>query len=365
MKSRRILHVANFGFKPVKVYLHNTANKLSNGWIRAGHHVINFSDRDIARWNSFLGSRKFGGHSVNRLLLDACRNFQPDVVAFGHADIVTPGTLAEIKTLLPQAKMLQWNVDWLVPLDHALSNDPTAGNNKAKLLSKRDLLDATFITTAGNILQEIATPAHVAAFLPNPVDHSIEQNRNFETESLPHDVFFPSNSEDDRRFHCGAWRGMGDFTRAMQLALPDMSFLTPGINDVPKVFGPKYQEAICQCRTGLNISRRNDSYLYSSDRLAHLAGNGLAVCLDRATGYADIFSDDEMIFYASEEELFSRLARLKRDDGERRRIAERGWKRYGELFDSRIIAQYMLDVVYGEHDETKYSWPAVAKFSSS
>jgi len=143
----------------------------------------------------------------------------------------------------------------------------------------------------------------------------------------------------------------------MQKALPDVSFLTPGINGVPKAFGPAYQDAICQCRIGLNISRRNDAYLYSSDRLAHIAENGLAVCIDRATGYEDIFTKDEMVFYSSEEELFSRLAALKRDDAERKRIAKNGWKRYSELFDSRIIAQYMLDVVYGEHDAKKYVWP--------
>ena len=361
MKSRRIIHVANFGFKPVKVYLHNTATKLSNGWIRAGHHVINLSDRDIARWASFLGNRRLGAKAVNRLLLDSCRNFQPDVVVFGHADIITPETLSAIRALLPQVKMLQWNVDWLVPGGNALSNDPTSKNNLEKILSKRPFLDATFLTTAGDILKEIATPAHAAAFLPNPVDRSIERNRNFEIESLPYDVFFPSNSEDDRRFHCGSWRSMGDFSHDMQKALPDMSFLTPGINGITKVFGPQYQDAICQCRIGLNISRRNDSYLYSSDRLAHLIGNGLVVCIDRAAGYSDIFMDDEMVFYTSEEDLFSQLGRLERDDKERRRIAENGWGRYGELFDSKIIAQYMLDVVYKEHEAAKYSWPTTSE----
>ncbi|MBI3440241.1 MAG: hypothetical protein HY052_00265, partial [Proteobacteria bacterium] len=59
-KPLRIIHVANFGFKPVKAYLHNTGVKLSNGWIRAGHHVINFSDRDIAKWQAFLGYRQWG-----------------------------------------------------------------------------------------------------------------------------------------------------------------------------------------------------------------------------------------------------------------------------------------------------------------
>jgi hypothetical protein len=360
MKSRRIIHVSNFAFKPVKVYLHNTAMKLSNGWIRAGHHVINFSDRDIARWTGFLGIRQSGVSKANKLLIEACKNFQPDVVAFGHADTISPDTLLAIRSLLPHVKMLQWNVDWMVPTGHALSTDPTAANNRKKLLAKQEFLDATFITTAGPVLKELSTSRHTAAFMPNPVDPSIERGRNFEIDTLPYDIFFPSNSADDRRFHAGKWRAMGDFTSDMQKALPELSFLTPGINGMPKVFGPSYQNAICQCRMGLNISRRNDAYLYSSDRLAHLIGNGLAVCIDRATSYADIFSDDEMIFYASEQELFMRLVTLRQNDEERKRIAKNGWQRYGFLFDSRVIGQYMLDVVYGEHNPAKYSWPTTA-----
>ncbi|MBI3441224.1 MAG: glycosyltransferase family 1 protein [Proteobacteria bacterium] len=141
---------------------------------------------------------------------------------------------------------------------------------------------------------------------------------------------------------------MGEFCRDMAAAVPDTKFMLPGINGNPKVFGPAYEDALGQCRIGLNISRRNDIYLYSSDRLAQLVGNGLAVCIDRASGYGDIFSDDEMIFYSSEGELFDKLARLKREDGERRRLAERGWKRYVELFNSTVVAQYMLDVVLGK-----------------
>jgi hypothetical protein len=343
MRPQRIIHVTNFGFKPVKAYFHNTGVKLSNGWIRSGHHVINFSDRDIARWNSFLGYRPWGAAAANCLLRDLCRNTQPDVIAFGHADVITKETIAQLRADLPGVKMLQWNIDWVVPAGQAQDNDPTAENNKKRLLGKSALMDATFITTAGEALKEIP-----AFFMPNPVDLSIEHGRNFDSASLPFDVFFASNAENDWRFHAGQWREMNAFCRDMSAALPQMRFLLPGVNGTPKVFGPDYQAVLEKCRIGLNISRRNDARLYSSDRLAQMAGNGLAVCIDRASGYNDIFSDEEMVFYSSESELFEKLLKLKRDDDLRRRIAERGWKRYSTLFNSTVVAQYMLDVVFGK-----------------
>lgn len=354
---RRIIHVANFGFKPTKVYLHHTAAKLSNGWTRAGHHVINFSDRDIARWRSPFGYKPLGKLAVNRLLQKLCRDVQPDVVAFGHADTITAETIAAIRSAHPHVKMLQWNFDWWVPSNHALSDDPTVNGNKERILSKRDVLDATFLTTAGAPLQEIATPSHIAGFMPNPVDPSLERGRNFERTDLPYDLFFASNSADDRRHHCGEWRPMNEFCKDIQASILGLRCAFFGVNGAAPVFGPAYEKAIQLCRIGLNISRRNDAYLYSSDRLAHLIGNGLVVCMDAATGYRDIFGDDEISFYSSESELIENLYRFKRDDALRRQVAERGWKRYFDLFDSAIIGQYMLDAVFGDHDPSRYPWP--------
>lgn len=359
-RTRRIIHVTNFGFKPKKVYIHSTAAKLSNGWTRAGHHVINFSDRDIARWLSPLGFREAGKNAVNKLLIKLCRDVRPDVIAFGHADTITPQTIMVIRDILPHIRMMQWNMDWWVPLDHALPDDPTAQGNRNRILGKRDVLDATFLTTAGQALREIATPNHIAGFMPNPVDYSLECHKNFEIPDLPDNIFFSSNAEDDRRFHCGGWRHMNDFCRDIQTRLPDQNCAFYGINGSKKAFGPAYEDAIKRSRIGLNISRRNDAYLYSSDRLAHMIGNGMTIAIDRATGYGDIFSDDEMVFYSTEDELIENLDRLGKDDTARRAIGTRGWKRYGELFECSVIAQYMIDVLYGDHAPEHYVWQTVA-----
>lgn len=355
-KTYRIIHVSNFGFKPRKVYLHSTAAKLSNGWARAGHHVINFSDRDFVRWRSPMGIKTIGRAAVNHMLLKLCRDMRPDIVAFGHADTITPATIAAIRDCLPAVRMMQWNMDWCVPPGQAVPGDSSADDNLQRILSKRDVLDATFITSAGSILSTIATPNHIAAFMPNPVDRSIEVGRNFERDDLPHHIFFASNAEDERRFHCGRWHSMGELCREIETRIPAARCAFHGLNGKPKVFGPDYEQALCNSGIGLNISRRNDIYLYSSDRLAHMIGNGMTVCIDRATGYDDLFSDEEMVFYTSEEELIENLQRLCADDTKRQRIGHAGWNRYYAMFDCAIIAQYIIDVLNGRADRAAYPW---------
>jgi len=353
MRPLRIVHVGNFGFKATKVYLHGVTAKLSNGWARGGHHVINFSDRDIARWKSPFGNRKMGAAPANKILLDVCEATQPDVVAFGHADVIRPETLATIRRWVPGVKMLQWNVD---PIFAGEDDNP---DNANRILSKQRLVDATFISTAGPLLAPFAKGGAVVGFLPNPVDASVERGRNFERAHLPHDLFIAIGAGDEKRHHAGHWRVPNDLAAQLQASLPDLSFSLHGVLGTPVVAGVAYEAAILSSAQGLNFSRRNDAYLYSSDRLAHLVGNGLVAHIDRATGYGDLFGEDQFAFYSSEDELTANIARLHRDESARRAMAEAGWRRYFELFDSTTIATYMLDVLMGRHDPSKYAWPTL------
>lgn len=352
-RKLRILHVGNFGFKTVKLFLHGVAAKLSSGWSRGGHHVINFSDRDIARWTGF-GHRLWGARSTNRILKDFCAAADPDVLALGHADVITAETIAAIKAAQPRLKILQWNVDPLVTGHHASAED-----NRARLRSKMELVDATFVSTPGEPLKEFAAPGRITGFLPNPVDPSFERGRNFELADLPNDVFLAVWIGSERRYHAGDWRVIDEFATEMMSKLPGSRFSLHGVLGQPRAEGPTYERAILSARIGLNISKRNDVHLYSSDRLAHLAGNGLAVCIDRASGYGELIGEDGLVLYSSEGELFETLARLKSDDGLRRKIAEKGWRRYHELFDSAIIGQYMLDALYGRHEPQRFAWPTL------
>ena len=51
----RIVHASNFGRKAKGAFQHGVEHKITNGLIRNGHAVSNFSDRDVARAGTLLG----------------------------------------------------------------------------------------------------------------------------------------------------------------------------------------------------------------------------------------------------------------------------------------------------------------------
>ena len=133
----------------------------------------------------------------------------------------------------------------------------------------------------------------------------------------------------------------------------------PGIAGRPPLKGHEFQQSMCEAGIGLNISRRPDSWLYSSDRLAQLAGNGMVVAMERGTGYETLFTPEQMLFASSLEELATRLRTLAADPAQRMAMATAGRERYHELFNERIVARYIEKVAAGRVDPRDYEWPTL------
>jgi hypothetical protein len=131
------------------------------------------------------------------------------------------------------------------------------------------------------------------------------------------------------------------------------------MSGAPHLAGAPYQEALGRCALGLNASRRNDLLLYSSDRLAQMVGSGQVGLVDRATGYDRLFSDGEMGFFGSIEELAALIRGLLADSGRRQRIAAAGRARYHALFNETVVARYVVDVAFDMHDPGRYEWPTL------
>jgi hypothetical protein len=341
-----IVQVGNFPFGLRPGFQHGVAVKLSNGLIRNGHLVLNFSDRDIARARAPFGSRKFGRQPANAALEAFCRHHRPDVLLLGHADMIMPATVARIRDALPGLRVAQWNVDPLFEPD-----------NVRRIESKLGVVDVTFVSTAGAPMAALRAGGHRVAFLPNPADPSIERGRVDLAEHLDHDLFYAcGHPSRPLRLICGREWDMEDFVRALAARLPRLRMLLGGLLGRPHLVGAAYQAALERCALGLNVSRRPDHPLYSSDRLAQLAGNGLVVLMERATGYDTIFSDDEMAFFASFDELVAQIERLLADPARRRAMAAAGRARYLALFNERAVAARLLDILFGREDQDWMPW---------
>jgi hypothetical protein len=345
----RILHVGNFGSRAKGAFLHSVAPKLSRGLVRAGHAVVDFADRDAARAGSIFGNRKFGTAAANRALIRLASDMRPDLLLLGHADTISAATIGALRRAMPAMRVLQWNVDPLFEPD-----------NIARLRGKLAVVDATLVSTAGEALAPLRRPGMRLGFLPNPVDFSIESGAAHLERDLPFDLFYACGhpSSPPRHLFGRDWN-MDAFFAELRRRVPGLRACVAGIEGQPTLAGAPYQAALAHCAAGLNASRRNDALLYSSDRLAHMVGNGQAVLIDRGTGYGTLFTGEQMAFFSTMDELGAQLRGLIAEPARRQAMAQAGRARYHALFNETLVARYVLDVAFGTHDPGRYEWPTL------
>ena len=346
--SLRIVHCSNFNCVRLKgCYLSSMGYKLNNGLSRLGHQVITYSDRDMARLFGIFGKKTFLSYSYNNEnFYKFCLNIKPDIIFLGHADTISTSTIAKIREKLPNIKVLQWSVD-------SINGKLEIGKRNIKhIKSKLSVVDYTLITTGDKKLYEVFNPKkNKIGFIPNPIDRSIEKGKAFEIEKPQYDLFYATSPQSLRDF-CGEICFTTDVFSYLEKACPKMNLLFPGVNSSP-VNGTEYMEKLSQSAMVLNLSRVND-YWYSSDRMAHAMGNGCLTLIDRNTGFDELFSDCEAVFYNQKEELADKINYFTTHPKARMEIAKNGWIKAYELFNEVKIAQYCLDMLEGTANQSEY-----------
>ena len=83
---------------------------MNNGFIRLGHSILEFSDRDILRYYKNIKDFK-GTKTLNDKLKKTCYNYKPDLIILGHADAILSETLSDLKDDYPSLKIAQWFLD--------------------------------------------------------------------------------------------------------------------------------------------------------------------------------------------------------------------------------------------------------------
>ena len=344
----KIVHASNFGLKPKSSFQHSVAHKISNGLIRNGHFVSQFSDRDVARSGTLLGSSSVGEIFTNKALQEFCYHIQPDILLLGHADMIKPKTLVNIRKSTPSIRIVQWTGDLLSESDRIL-----------RVSSKFNTVDASLVNMSGAPLTTLAKLTRgFVGFLPVPVDFSVESGRNDE-KILPYDLFCSAGNSADKRNICGENWLPEKLLQFIEDRIPEIRFVLAGLRGNPTLVGGRYQKTLESAAIGLNLSQRNDYPLYSSDRLAHICGNGMAVLIDRATGYDQLFNDDEFAFFSTIDEMVEKIRRLILDVSYRQTLAKAGRARYHTLFNEQIIEKYIVDVAIGNINPANYLWPTI------
>jgi Glycosyl transferases group 1 len=350
----KIVHVADRNDQRPGLRDYMVQAKLNNGFVRNGHNVVFFSDRDVARAANPFGTRKLGTGAANRKLVELCRNFEPDLIALLKADVIRAETLSEIKAMLPTVRTFQYGVDPL--FDDGILRC---------MWEKCPVVDHTFVTTAGPVLEKVAAPHAPARFFPNPVDPSIDTLTNHTRDDLPLDVFFAGTAS--------PWNDPDDLRRtgpeAIRRDVPEARTAFHGTGGLPTVFGAAFKRALGSARMGLNFSQRprdarpgvgGPLYCYSSDRIGQYMGNGLLTFTGAAFSLSDLYGKDTLVEVSSVEELTDRVRYFLAHDAERKRVAARGYVLVHEEFNERLVARYMVEAVTGAPFSHPYRWPTEA-----
>ena len=276
--SLRILHVTNFNERHDGRLFFNTGRRINNGLIRLGHSILEFSDRDIQKYYKNYKDIS-GSKNLNNKLKKTCYNFKPDLILFGHADLVSPETLGELKDDYPNLKMSQWFLD---PLN---KNGPDFIRNKNRILDKSDFMEANFMTTSPDVLSFLSKKSR-NYFIPNPSDSSFETLKNY-NKNCNMDVFFALSHGVHRGIlKSGKFDERSKFIEKLIEITSNIKFDIYGLKSVQPIWADHYFKTISNSKMGLNLSRGEPIKYYSSDRITQIIGNGLVTLIDEKTGYA-------------------------------------------------------------------------------
>ena len=348
---KKIIHIANFNLIRLKgCFQVGFPFKISNGLTRAGYAVFNYPDRDLCRMFGFGHMNWWAKRKLNQHLINYCKVMEPDALFVGHADLVEEETLLKIKEMFPHLKILQWSCDWIVP--------EYAQRNIAAIKSKLKAADVNLISTGDKkLLQQFKTTDNKVGYLPNMVDDALETGRAFEYENLPYDVMLCANT--GRRQFCGQDQDIEPIIDESMQKIENLRWKLAGIKGMPTLNGFEYLRALEQTAMGFNLSRVNNVYLYSSDRMIHSFANGQLVLLDKRNGFQNLFGENEAAFYETKEEFFDKIRYYKNNPQERMKIAAAGHQKVHNEFSNVKIAQYMANILFEEDFQPTTSWQII------
>ena len=344
-KKLKIIHITNFNERHNGRLFFNTGRRINNGLIRLNHSVLTISDRDIQSYHRSFKDID-GSQKLNKKLIETIGNYVPDLIILGHADLIDIKTLKFIKKNYPNIKMMQWFLDKMTE---------GWGRNKKRFLNKIELMDCNFCTTAPNVLS--FSKKHNVYFIPNPSDISFETKKCYENKYPIYDLFFAMS----HGVHRGILKkGKVDkriiFIEELIKKNINININLHGAYNKQPIWSQDFTNTLYETKMALNLSQGKTTKYYSSDRVAQLMGNGILTFVDIKTQLTDFFTNKEVVFYSSINDLSNKISFYSKNPKIRNKIAKAGRDKYHKYFDSKIVAQYMIDKTMGYKSKKKFIW---------
>ena len=348
LKKLKILHITNFNERHNGRLFYNTGKRINNGFVRLGHSVLEFSDRDIVSYYRGINDLK-GSKRLNSKLIQVISNYLPNIIVLGHADLINYETLSFIKENYPKIKISQWFLDRM---------DANWKSNLSRFTDKMDLMDSNFCTTDPKTLKlSKKIPIY---YMPNPVDESFEKLKNYENNFLRNDVFFAMSHGVHRGvLKKGKFDEREKFIDKLQKLLPNIKFDLHGMNNNQPIWADNFINALSNSKIGINLSQGKPLKYYSSDRFSQLIGNGLLVFIHEKTKFSDFLNKKEIVTYKNLNDLAIKIKKFLSNDKQRKQIAKNGRNKYFKYFNSTVVAEFIINKTY--KTKKKYYWETKIK----
>ena len=339
----RIINIYNTGQKNFhRLYNISLGKKFTNGFIRNGHDVLEISDRDFVRQNRNFFENK-NKNKFQDYLINTFRNYNPDLIFFGHTKNIEIKTIKEFKNLNNNLIISQWNED---PVMKSLNYSK---QNIKNILNYSNIVDHTFITTDPSVLRKQNYKINNLHFFFVPVDKNIECFDVTKKRPLKDLFYAMSHGVNRGTLKKGKIDSRIHFLDNLTKKLVNVDYDFYGFQNKEPIWGNNFYKALINSKMGLNLSRGLPTKYYSSNRIASLMGNGLLTFVDEKTKLNDMFNKNEIIMYSNINDLSDKIKFYKKNDKLRMKIGSAGKKKYFNLFNELKTTKYIVDLSLGKN----------------
>ena len=332
--KKKILHIANFNENSDGRLYYSFANKLNNGFIKNDYIIQSISDRSFLKSNRSLIQPFSPTKKFNEKILNTIKNFSPDLLLIGHVFNISDEVFHYCKS--NNIKICSWYID-------SISSEFLKDNTKINFLRNLRFVDNCFITSSPELFKRNIFYKKLK-FIPNPVDSSIDNYKNFLNKNeMKYDIFVAiSHGQNRGILKKGKFDEREKLINEITTELPQCKFALFGLNNFEPVWGSNYYNYLSKSKMALNISRGKYQNRYSSDRISSLIGNGLLVFINEKTKFHKIFTSKDVVYYKDKKDLIKKIIFYQNNDKKRVKIAKSGYKKYHKFMSNKIVSNYIM-----------------------
>ena len=348
-EQKKVLHIANFNENADGRLYYSFANKLNNGLIKNNYIVQSISDRFYLKLNRSIFQPFDSINKFNEKILNTLKNFSPNVLIIGHVFNIKSFVFDYCKN--NNIKIVSWFID-------SISKEFLNGKKREVFFKNLDFVDYCFLTSSPKLFKKHKFYKKLK-FIPNPVDSSIDNFKNFKNKNLEYDIFVAiSHGQNRGILKKGKKDERENFINSIIENLPQKKFAQFGINNFEPIWGSNYYHYLSKSKIGLNISRGSYQEKYSSDRISSLIGNGLLVFINKKTNFQSILSKKDVVYYSGPKDLIKKIKYYSDNDKERQKIAKSGHNKYHKFMSNIAVTKYIMSCI-GLEANKKPFWHSI------